>query len=228
MGTIAASEILDKVAQELFDITGTQWARTELLGWLNDGQRQIVMLTPQSTSLRTVVQLQAGTEQTIPDDGWMLIDVYRNMGTDGQTPGRAIRLIARKLLDSFNPDWHSAAQVAAPKNYLFDPQSVTQFWVNPPSDGTGFVEINYSQVPADLASENDTINVNNIFETALVDYILYRACSKNVAYSPGKDKAAGYFAAFQAALNMKTQAEMVNDPNQDLTKPPAGEPGVHQ
>lgn len=229
MGTITGQEIIARAQQELFDINGIQWNPTELLGWLNDGQRQITMMTPESTSLtRATMNLVAGTEQNIPADGWMLIDVYRNMGVGGATPGRRVRLINRKLLDAFDSSWDTDTPVTNVTNWLFDPQSVTMFWVYPPSDGTGSVEINYSQVPADIGAASDAITINDIFETALIDYILYRACSKQVSYAPGPEKAANYWASFERSLISKSKAEIVNDPNQDLGHPPPDEAGVQR
>ena len=107
MGTLTAQSIINKAVIQLNDISSVRWTRAELLSWLNDGQRQIVVAQPAAANYVTSVKLTAGTQQAIPADGWMLLDVYRNMGADGVTPGRAIRIISKEMLDGFNPDWHS-------------------------------------------------------------------------------------------------------------------------
>ena len=88
MGTVTAQTILNKAAIQLTDIANIRWTRAELLSWLNDGMRQIVVIQPSASSTTSVVKLDAGTRQTIPDDGWLLLAIYRNMGTTGTTPGR--------------------------------------------------------------------------------------------------------------------------------------------
>jgi hypothetical protein len=215
--TVLASTIINKVAKLLGDQNNIKWLRVELLGYLNDAQRQIVLMLPSSSNTTTTVKMVAGTRQTIPSDGWLLLDVYRNMGTAGATPGRAVRIISKELMDGFNPDWHADSAATIVKNYLFDEQDQTAFWVYPPSNGNGYVQINYSKVPADLTSETQPIGLNDIFQTVILDYILYRAYSKDAEYAPGLQLAQGYWATLTAALGAKTSAETTNSPNLSLT-----------
>lgn len=225
MGTITAQSIINKAAVQLTDIGNTRWTRAELLGWINDGQRQIVTMAPNATNKISTVQLVSGTRQTIPSDGWTLLEVIRSMGTDGTKPGRAIRLTSREMLDSFNPDWHSDTAATTPKHYLFDQQDQTAYFVYPPSNGKGYVQLNYSPVPADLASESSTISINDIFQTALLDYVLYRACSKDAEYAPGLALAAGYLQTFMTSMGIKGQSEIANSPNQQLGPKDPNKPG---
>jgi hypothetical protein len=139
------------------------------------------------------------------------------MGTSGTTPGRAIRLVSKELMDGFNPDWHSDTAATVVKNYVYDPQDQTAFWVYPPSDGNGYLQVNYARMPVPCSSETDTIYVNDILQTAILDYVLYRACSKDAEYAPGLALAQGYWTAFNSALGAKAEAEKVNNPNQSLT-----------
>jgi len=89
-----------------------------------------------------------------------------------------------------------------PLNYLFDQQDQTAFYVYPPNNGKGYLQINYSPIPTDLASENSTISVNDIFQTAILDYILYRANSKDAEYAAGVTLAAGYLQTFKPRTNV--------------------------
>ena len=216
MSIITAKSIIDKASTLLLDATNTRWTRAELLGWLNDGQRQIVLMAPNATNKVTTIKLAAGTRQSIPSVGWTLLNVIRYMGTDGTKPGRAVRITSQQLLDSYNPNWHSSTPSVVPQSYVFDQQDQTAFYVYPPNTGGGYVQINYSPEPVDLTSENDTIGVRDIFETALLDYILYRACSKDAEYAPGLQLAAGYLQTFNMAMGVKQDSELKNSPNQSL------------
>ena len=216
MGTVTAKSIIDKATIQLIDLANIRWTRAELLAWLNDGMRQTVVIQPSASSTTAVVQLQPGTRQYIPADGWLLLSVYRNMGATGTTPGRAIRIVSREIIDNFNPDWHTDKPTAEVRNYMYTNQDQLAFYVYPPNTGTQQIELNYSVQVADLTSESQVIPIFDIFQSALVDYILYRACSKDAEYAPGLALAQGYMATFVAAIQGKSQSEISNDPSQAL------------
>lgn len=225
MGTVTAQTILNKAAIQLTDIANVRWTRAELLSWLNDGMRQIVLMQPSASSTTVSKLLTAGTRQTIPSDGWLLLQIYRNMGTTGTTAGRAIRIVSREVLDGFNPNWHSEIPKAEVKNYIYDVQDQLAFYVYPPNNGTQYIELNYSAQPTNLTSETQTIPIFDIFQSALVDYIMFRACSKDAEYAPGLQLAQGYLATFTASVQGKTQSEATNDPVNALSPRNVAIPG---
>lgn len=225
MGTVTAQTIIDKASVQLIDLANIRWTRSELLAWLNDGMRQIVLIQPNASSTTVSKKLDAGTRQTLPTGGWLLLQMYRNMGTTGTTPGRAIRIVSRELLDNFNPNWHTATAAAEVRNYIYDTQDQTAFYVYPPNTGTQYVELNYSAQPTNLTSESEVIPIFDIYQSSLVDYILYRACSKDAEYAPGLQLAQGYLATFVAAVGGKAQTEVANDPVQALNPRNTSVPG---
>jgi len=216
--TIIASTIIDRASKQLLDITNVRWARADLLDWLSVGQRLITVMQPNSTNTITTIKLASGTRQSLPADGWTLLDVLRNMGTDGATPGRAVRVISRKLLDAFKPTWHSDTKSATVQNYLFDPQDQTAFFVYPPSNGTNYIEINYSAIPAPLTSESTALSVPDAYEEPLVHYVMFRALSKNAEWA-GSPQADMYLNLFNGVMGAKLSAEQANNPNIGLAPP---------
>jgi len=216
MGTVTAGTIIDKAATQLIDIAGVRWTRAELLGWLNDGLRQIVLMQPTATNTIGAVLLTSGTRQTLPTGGWLLLGIYRNMGTTGTTVGRAVRLVSRELLDAFNPDWHTDTTSTVTKNYIYDIQDQTAYYVYPPSTGTNYLEINYSMQPTNLTSEAQVIPIFDVYQMSLTDYILYRACSKDAEYAPGLQLAQGYLTTFISSVGGKDQSEIKGNPEQSL------------
>lgn len=225
MGTVTAGAIIDKAVIQLIDISGVRWTRAELLKWLNDGLRQIVLMQPNATNTPGAVQLVAGTRQILPTGGWMLLGVYRNMGTTGTTPGRAVRIISRELLDAFNPSWHTATPSAVTTNYIYDLQDQTAYYVYPPSTGTNYIEINYSLQPTDLTSESQTIPMFDVYQGPLLDYIMFRACTKDAEYAPGVALGQLYLTTFTAATNIKEQSEIKGTPEQGLLPRNPNTPG---
>lgn len=216
MSTTTAKSIIDKASSLLLDPSNVRWTRSELLGWINDAQRQIVLMSPNATNKVGIFQLIAGTRQSIPSDGWSLLDVIRYMGTDGTKPGRALRIVSQEVLDAFNPNWHSSTPSVVPQSYMFDQQDQTVFYVYPPNTGKGWVQVNYSPEPMELTLETQTITVRDIFQTAILDYVMYRACSKDAEYAPGVALASGYLQTFMASMSEKAQSETKSSPNQML------------
>ncbi len=207
MATILASQLMDRAELILQDSTNIRWGRTELLGWLNDGQRAICEVRIDAYTKTSVVTLASGTKQALPSDGHALISVLRNMGTDGATPGKAVRKVPQALLDAATPDWHSATSNAVTLHYAYDPMSPRQFFVYPPAPGNSEVEIVYAASPPDVAAEGSAITLDDIYSNALVDYILYRAYSKDFELSGNDSRAAGHYDKFRTALGAKSAAD---------------------
>ena len=215
MGTILASTVIGKAQIILQDTTGVRWpSDTELLGWLNDGQREVMVFKPNANVKNIAIKLAGGTKQALPTDGVQLIDVVRNMGTDGQTPGRAIRIVMREILDAQVPDWHSSTPNATTKHYMYSVLDPKNFYVYPPQPASnqGYAELVYGAVPAD-ATINGAISIDDIYQNVLIDYILYRAYSKDTEYAADEGRAGKHQAAYIASLTGKAKAEIGVNPN---------------
>lgn len=214
MGTIITRSILAKAGIILNDVGNDRWTMDELLGWLNDGQRAIVTLVPSANTVREVVALTAGTRQSIPANGLLLIDVPRNMGTNGTTPGRAVRLVTREILDATNPDWHSSTPSTRVIHYTYSKNEPKAFYVFPPQPATGStgrVEIVYGAIPLDTALDGP-ISVDDVYSGALLDYVLHRAFSKESEFADS-GRATAHFNAYAFAVTGKAKGEDAMSPN---------------
>ena len=212
MGTIAASTILDKAQTILQDTSGVRWPDEELLGWLNDGQREIVIYKPNASVKNQAVALVAGTKQTLPADGVQLIDLPRNMG-NGSTPGRAIRITMREVLDAQVPNWHALTQSTEIKHYTYTLLDPKTYYVYPPAVAGTQVEMVYTATPANVGSTASAITIDDIYQTVLLDYVLYRAYSKDTEYAPDGNRAAAHQNAYLAAIGGKARVEAAVNPN---------------
>ena len=214
-----AKDILDRASVQLTDDTNIRWTRSELLLWLNEAQKQIVMLAPSATATVAVVDLERGTLQRLPDDGWLLLDVYRNvLSPEAKMYGRVVKETSRSMLDRFSPNWHVDNPLTEVDSYIYSLENQRAFWVYPPNTGAGKIEINYSRVPADVKSETDTLSLRSLYDGAMTDYILYRACSKDAEYAPGLQLAASYLQTFTAVVGGKASTEMRNEPETEKPK----------
>jgi hypothetical protein len=216
MPTILASAIIDKAEVILQDTTNVRWPANELLDWLNDAQREIVLAKPDAFVTTKAVQLAAGTKQNLGTgstaDAIMLLKVIRNMGAAGTTPGNAVRVVSGEILDAQRPGWHAETSSATVSHVVYDPRAPKQFYVYPPNTGT-FVEIMYSASPTSVAALGNTITVDDIFANAILDYILYRAYSKDVEYAGNAGRAVAHYQAFAASLGLNTANLAANNTN---------------
>lgn len=224
---VAASSILDRVRKQLID-DGSQkrWSDVELLSWLSDGQRAIVAVAPSAYARTTAMKLVAGTKQSVPDDGYMLLTVTRNMGLDGASPGRAIRISQRDAIDGFNPDWHRANQTQTIQNYIYDPAQKTVFYVYPPANGESYIEVVYSASPPDINTLGSLIHLPDIYQTPLFDYVMFRALQKDSDFGAGQQLAATYRQLFEAFMNASSSAELAENPNLQLAPSDASVKGA--
>lgn len=213
---ITAKQVVDRVRPQLIDPDGTRWTDDEFMRWLGDAQKVILTAKPNAFSRTGVVSLVPGTKQKIPDDGYMLLSVVRNMSSDGVTPGRAVRIVMREVLDAFNPEWHAASKTAIVQNYVFDDRQFDIFHVYPPNDGTGKVELIYAKMPDEVTALDQILDVTDNYLVALSDYLMFRAHQKDSDYAAGQQVAIMYLNAFSQFVGVSTVAEASDDANQNL------------
>lgn len=208
MPTITAKTITSRASVLLQDTTNIRWPEAELLQWLNDGQREIVLYKPSAFSKTAVMQLVPGTKQNLPADGTTLIGITRNMGTTGTAPGNVIRMTTREVLDSQIPNWHTTAANATALHYTYSLAEPKTFYVYPPQPATGMnqVEVVYAGAPTDVGI-NDVIRLDDLYMTALINYVMYRAYSKDAEFAANVQLAAAYYQAFVGLVTGKAAGE---------------------
>lgn len=213
MGTIAASAVLSTVSTLIQDTTNVRWPQAELLTYLNDGQREVAIYKPNASITNGNIVLAAGTKQSLPATGLVLVDVVRNMG-NGSTPGNAIRVVAREVLDAQVPDWHNSANATnVVKHYVYSPLDPLKFYVYPYQTGGTYVEAIYGVTPAAVAAVGNAITIDDIYVPALVNYICYRAYSKDAEYAGNAAAAEKYYVQFVGLMTGKTAGELAYNPN---------------
>lgn len=195
---VSAQSILDKVRLQLIDTGASQrWTDAELLDWVSEAQRAIVAAVPSASYKRTTISLVAGTRQSLPADGYKLLDIPRNLTAAG-VEGSPCTSVDRAVLDRQYLTWHTANASGSVLHWTYDPNDPLSFFVFPRNDGTGSLEVVYSAHPADVTSVSQDISVRDIFETPITDYVLYRAHSKDSDFAAGLQLAQAYLATFTA------------------------------
>lgn len=198
MGSIVAQTIVDKGEIIIQDATNVRWPQAELLGWLNDGQREVVLLRPDAYTKSVSHNLTAGeTQQSIPSDGIRVISVVRNNGATKT----AIRQIDKRILDDQIPDWHYNNKNAIAQWFSYDDRDPTRFYVYPcqPDANPGSVLLTYSCSPPDVVI-GAAIAIPDVFANSLIDYMLYRAYWKDADYAVNEKRVMDAYQAFTRSL----------------------------
>ncbi len=231
---VAASVIMKRASTILQDADAVRWTPMELLDWLNEAQRAVVIAKPNAKSGTAVFNLVSGTRQTLPEQYTILSRIVRN----GGATGKAIRQLARReILDAQLPGWHNTAVLPfnAQADYAFqDMMNPREFYVAPGNTGTGSIEAVVGMVPAnvatpssgsqlDIAAYTGTVDLPDIYQSILLDFLLFRAFSKDSAAPDAAQRAQTHLGLATAALGGMGASEMaMSMATAFLTQPAAG------
>jgi hypothetical protein len=214
---IPVQDIINRTIDLLLDYDRgddeARWTDAELLRWINDFRMALITRKPSSCSKITTIALVAGTHQTIPDNGTQLFDVICNMGTSGTTPGRSIRRTDRQSLDDDDLNWHAGAESAEISQFTYDDRNPKDFFVYPPAQVGTKIKMSYAAIPDAITSKADNLDVGLEVMDAAVNYVAYRAKSKDSQYANAAE-AAAFYGAFGDALGIQVQTQTAASPNQ--------------
>lgn len=247
MPTVLMRDVLWRACTMMQD-TKPQFYRHEeqdMVDAANDAQTAIAKFLPSACSRVDTVRLVPGTKQSIqaipmafckPGDGTtplapvigsQVLDVSRNMGSDGLTPGVAIRIIPGKVQDAQDRNWHTSAGTVV-KAFIYDPATPRYFWVSPGAHATTpvWVDISYTAQPLKIpntgtkdaeiyrfsGSSTQTITIADEHLDDIVNYIVARMMYKPSEWADAQ-KGNAFAAMFTGSLNAKVQALTGHNPN---------------
>jgi hypothetical protein len=111
------------------------------------------------------------------------------------------------------PEWYNLTGVTEIKHYTYDPREPRIFYVYPPAAAANAsVELIYSAYPTDITEPNSTalytavtgnVSVADIYVNALVNYILYRAYSKDSENTQNAALASSFYQLYQSLLGIE-------------------------
>jgi hypothetical protein len=215
---VTAASVIRRAVDTLQDPVSVRWPVAELVRYLNDGQREVVMHRPDSTATTASVSLVPGARQQIPAGGAKLLEVVRN----GAGAKRAVSVCDKELLDAQVPGWHVAPGATEAVHFMFDPRDPRSFHVYPPALVGASLELVYAAIPtliAEPASPSAThadvvgnIALPDIYANALLDYVLFRAFSKDAEFAGVMARAQAHYSAFAQALGVELRSTALAGP----------------
>lgn len=207
--TTAASIVL-RAQTALQDASGVRWPATELVGHLNDGQRELSRLRPDLTAALRTLTLVEGFYHALPAEYAALISIPNN------TTGTRKRITKVDLmqLDAVDPAWRNKTPAATVLHFMHDMRDPRSFYVYPPvaagTQVTAAVSEYPTDVPAPTGATSTTVSGNVAFTDqwadALLNFVLYKAYSKDAEFGGNAQLAASYLGLFNAAVGSQLQS----------------------
>lgn len=223
MATVLIRDLITRAQIILQDTTSTRWPAEELIGWLNDSYREIIIARPDANSETGTFTCDQGTRQDLAKanggfpNALRLLDVVRNVASSSAK--RAIRHIDRTILDDQRRGWHAETPSVNIEHFMFDARLPRSFLVYPPATSQAQIEVVFSSVPlahsvSDATSPSATVRIVDSYANAMLDYILYRAYTKDAEYAANAQRAAAHYQAMTTALGIKTQSDLTVTPKE--------------
>lgn len=208
--TTTAKSIIERAQVALQDQDGVRWPAGELVQHLNDGQRAYLEKRPDQKTSTSAVALAAGFMQSLPATAASLIDIHNN--ATGRM--RGITKVETAQLDAVLPSWRAATPSAEVVHFMHDLREPRVFRVYPPAAAGASVLMTQALYPADLpapAGDAWTAVTGNLdlpdhAADAVLNFVLFKAYSKDAEFGGNSQLAAGYLALFNAAIGSQLQS----------------------
>ena len=243
---------LKSICTTLQDISPqySRWPEQEIVVYANYGQIAIAKYLPQAGARSDSIKLRPGTKQDLtkvlaadikPSDGSAAVDTYgialldvvRNMGAAGATPGRVIRVVDRETRDNNDPDWHSKTG-AVIREYVAEKALPKVWYAVPgvPADVPVWADINWlvepKRIPAGGApgaeiyladgASAELLGINDQFVEDLHNYVVAICLLKGSKNTANVAKAQLHASLFTSSIN--AQASVLTGVNPNLKQLP--------
>lgn len=167
-----------------------RWTGPECIGWINEGQLELVGIHPDAKVRTTTQTLVAGARQSLPSDALKISRLQCNAS------GAVVTACDRATLDAYAPNWMVSPTGQTVTNFIEDGDpGVFYVW---PAQGAvpATVVITYTAYPNQVA-EGGNLDVRDIYATKILNYVLYRAFSKDAEFGGNAERATAYYTLFK-------------------------------
>lgn len=214
---LVAGNLLAEAVSLLHDPDNKHWTVQELHGWLNAALREIALHAPQEFTESLVYDLDLGAEQTVPAT-YSLITAFR-CNVDNGNDGAHVIMTTETLISAFEPHWRDTRVVPYTRDVqhvMYDPKLPLRFLVYPGNDGTGKLRLDCVRVPAEVSAGSDPANattytanvpVRDSLGNAVVDFICFRAFSKDTTVPSSAARSQQHYASFARALGLRVRTD---------------------
>lgn len=212
-----AKDFVQRFMDATLDQANVRWKATEVVRYINDGQRDIAIYRPDAFSLSGELETVPGTRQELPAGDVKVLRFVRNeVGTK-----RALKIVAQDELDAIDSNWHNTTPSNVIRNVTYDERVPREYYCFPPSDGAARLWAIRCVEPTDvptpgsevLSGVTGSLSVQALFINPLLDYVLYRAYAKDAGVPGNFQKAKLRYELYAAAIGIENKATLEFGPN---------------
>jgi hypothetical protein len=202
MGTVLASALIARTRILMKDRSAIaqRYTDAEYLDMLNEGQVAVVRLAPYASTKTVPVTITGtATEHTIPTDGVLYVRVHANSEN-----GLSIVPTTIESLDASDPLWRTTVTAGAniPRQSAADTNNPYKYFITPA--GLTDVLLQYSFLPASVPAVSSPITLNDVYQSALVYYMSYKALEPDSDNPNNKTLSDDYFQKFNLSVTGAT------------------------
>ena len=214
MPTTTVGHCIDMAERKILDESNDEYSEQNLLDLYHLAIKEIINLVPRAHTETKIWKMAPQTRQVCPADAAELVDVVMNMGTDGATPGAAIRETTLDVMRALLPGWEAEAASATIEHFMRLAESKVEFMIYPKSTGTNYLMARVTTIPPAVLWDASgdfklaIIPIDDTFSHAIINgmvYIAYDDDSDTPGNTPRSEK---FYARFLNDLGIRQQKEL--------------------
>lgn len=194
--TKTVADVITSVNRQFGDESGTQITASDVIRWLNDGQREIVIKNPEVNQAMVSINVTAGITiypllAAIPD-----IMVIHSIHFRGQILRNMTFVQAQEQIIQSQDN-----RTSDTPSFWYEYAGVLNLWPKPTTSYAGGLTVFYSSAPTLIATNTATLSVPDTYFKALVDYCTAQAHEMDQDFAAASVKAQQFETSIQVQAN---------------------------
>ena len=193
-------DLVQDAAEILNDPNHDRWTYSNMVKWVNQAISAICNLNPSVHVEKRDLPLVEGAIQSLDASySGFVRGLYTKVG--GTTPGKTPVKGDLGAVTLINPSWMSDTPDNEIDEIMYDPDTPHTFFVYPPQPAatTNTLYAEVGTIPP-LKVPADTSPIPAKYDTAIVDYVLWRALSLDAEHASQDGRAAVHYNTYKAAV----------------------------
>lgn len=187
------TDIITRVKRQFGDESGVQVTNDDIIRWINDAQREVVL---QNENLfQKTIYLDSVAEQlayTLPSDLLTIQSVAYRDNEDSGDSYYELRFLSPKALAEYVNGWDGTDYASGTPNHFAKGDSESQLLVLPRPDKslTDSIKVTYSRYTTDIETDADPIDLPVYYHNLAYEYCLMKAYEMDEDWEAADKKAA--------------------------------------
>jgi hypothetical protein len=176
------NDVAVRVRAAFGDVSGAQLGDSNILLWINDGQREIVNSNPILRAVKTADVVAGQAEYTFPSDKVQFIEAIY---IDGYPIDNVSAQAAREYIQKSDP---AKVAVADQPEIWYERAGVITFFPKPGKSITNGLKLEYVKTPTPLGTLGSPVTIPDRYFNELVNYVISQSLEMDENYDAANYK----------------------------------------